>query len=1058
MSRVAPRKRKEPLASAADDKIWDNYEEFCRRHRYDPDDLKTMTEFYVEQFKLQQTAALNSEIRSVIYGAIAYYFMQGQALLGGEEEYDGQVARAQGVAREVMTAYTIGRVTEYLISEIPKRLPTYTQVQQRLRDFGRALSSLSSPAKLFAAASTLMWGAQASVTQDANGREIYDFPKELNGTTIIQAPTDVSTEVMIKIAGEVFAGNALPREDAPNVWSLNGYDLTRVGNDLIITQAGIPSTSSNNITVKNFNFNAANEQLGISLNKAAQVQTHAIGTINSAAWKDRAFPLNNRAGRFVYLKKQTINGNIILSVEICNRVGIPVKTQALASLPVTNAGALVSENDIVTAGQAAQLPDGTVVFEFAVNQISRNAAGAVPTNPASNSSLCIAAISPDGSDVTTGVLASNRVRSTSGFIYTPSNIVLNAGSSRMIATYAGISSSGFLTSQNNVEFNQNAQPISAVSSGLEVPGFGAQNALSSFTLNTGDVVSVGKGTLSFIAPNLIPARNNTVDILVDQTLPQYFLPAQNCSVSVSPAVDEQIPEIVIPNAPRSTYIVNLNGNYARLNLQEIGIQSNEVAAYLREASESEILPQDALGKGAIFTQPNVDADIHPMANISQSLYNPRFAVLELPQGQRIIINGFPAYEIAQNYTRFFADTPTLLTTESTVTKAPTALPTQASTYPPTLAPTVPPTLGPTVPPTLAPTSAATSIGVDTKPTNAASTTGTFQASSMEVDTSTLRQDTSAKPDTSAQPQTDSSTSAAATASMFSSSASARTTQNDSGSGEISDTSRASTFAPTDTSKPTDFTSTFKQTTFTSRQTDPDTATESLASTSASKATQADSTASATVSIIADITNATATNAPTSVSDATAIVTSAVANATFAGFSTSAIMTALTTIQASISSSLNATAAPTSLPSSSSQDGLSTGAIAGIVAGGIVVCSCLSFALAVVCNKMKNRTRVGPATAAQEDLPPASPPASTSNLLLVSETEMDYAAQAAAQAEAGSVDGPEAESESDHEDDVRPVLPTGTRLKRLPGAIPKRPTILPPLAFRTPGFNANDMEI
>lgn len=517
--------------------------------------------------------------------------------------------------------------------------------------------------------SSLIYGAQATVTQDAAGRKIYDFPQNFNGTTIIQAPTDVSSESMIKIQGEVFAGNALPREDMPNVWSLNGCDLTRVGNDLIITQAGIPATSSNNVTIKNFNFNAANEQLGISLNKAAQAQTHAIGTVNSVALNDRVFPLDNRCGRIVYLKKQTIDGNIILSAEICNRVGIPVSSQVLASLPQNNVGTGVaySENDISTVAQAAQLPDGTIVFEYAVNQISRNFAGQVPTNPASNSSLCIAAISPDGSKIKTGVLATNRVRTTSGFIYRPSNIVLNADSSRMIATFTGVNSAGTLNPQNNIEFNENAQAISGINSGLEVPGFGAQNALSSFTLNTGDVVSVGQGTLSFSTPNLVAARNNTVDILVDHTLPQYFLPAQNCSVSISPAVDYEIPEIVIPDAPGATYLVNLNGINARLNLREIGdhgILSSEIGGYLYEAKESEILPQDALGKGAVFAQPNVNDDIHPVTNSSQSLYNPRFAVLQLPQGQKVIINGFSGLEIAQNYTRFFADTPTMLPTPS----------------------------------------------------------------------------------------------------------------------------------------------------------------------------------------------------------------------------------------------------------------------------------------------------------------------------------------------------------------------------------------------------------
>jgi len=509
----------------------------------------------------------------------------------------------------------------------------------------------SRAAAAYAALSSLAFGAKAMTTsQDPSGRTIYNFSRTIDGVFTINAPTSGGDDSRILFDGIAFKGNALPRANyngsiIADKWSLDGFDLIKSGTKLVIVPAGESVSCANRIEVNGFNFKASGLQLGLSLNanvKAtplhSQITITPQGAVNTVM-----HPLLNRQGEWLTFA----NSNGVLEALVYDQEGYLLSRKAIESVN-QNSG-----ESINTAGQSIRLANGNIQVIYSVFT-------------ATSAAIKVTTINSLGEILETKNIESSIFSGRTGFTFSPSSFQANAAATSSTAHYVRTSRSG--SSQVNrmaavTVAGQNLATITPVSEAAQA-GFAIQNTVSA-TLPTGFAVNTQFSGSRFIFNLFSPlfsynAQNQTVDFLAGQNL-QYLANAGNYSITAASSIDGDS-EIIIPNAPQSRLLINLEGSSAKLNLGLLGINSTNILQYLREATEADLLPQDLLARGATVSQPNFNALVGNVANSTQSLANPRFAVLQLPNGQTIVINGVTGYSILQNVTNYISDQPVILPT------------------------------------------------------------------------------------------------------------------------------------------------------------------------------------------------------------------------------------------------------------------------------------------------------------------------------------------------------------------------------------------------------------
>ena len=111
-------------------------------------------------------------------------------------------------------------------------------------------------------------------------------------------------------------GNAIPKKDPltgeiiPGQWTLNGYDLIRSGNNLVIIPAGGDPASQDTprITINNFPFNAQGLAFGFTLGKKIIHNEFDALELVKPEIISRIFATTDRRGRFFSLTKDSSKG------------------------------------------------------------------------------------------------------------------------------------------------------------------------------------------------------------------------------------------------------------------------------------------------------------------------------------------------------------------------------------------------------------------------------------------------------------------------------------------------------------------------------------------------------------------------------------------------------------------------------------------------------------------------------------------------------------------------------------------------------------------------------
>ena len=111
------------------------------------------------------------------------------------------------------------------------------------------------------------------------GKEGFDIYYTGFGDVI----TDIDSDGLLSINGISLEGNAFPRTDydgniIPDIWDLNGLELRKIGDDLIIVKAGGDISNPDSIiTIKDFPF-TQDRAFGISLGKVPDIVKNPDGT------------------------------------------------------------------------------------------------------------------------------------------------------------------------------------------------------------------------------------------------------------------------------------------------------------------------------------------------------------------------------------------------------------------------------------------------------------------------------------------------------------------------------------------------------------------------------------------------------------------------------------------------------------------------------------------------------------------------------------------------------------------------------------------------------------
>ena len=216
----------------------------------------------------------------------------------------------------------------------------------------------------------------SNVMQGSTGDDSYYFPY-FNGQNIINDP-DGGGVIKIGNPPVTFEGNAIPKLDPetgeiiPGQWTLNGYDLIRSGDNLVLVPAGSDPSSSETprITINNFPFDLQNA-FGLTLGKVKTGQLAGAHNVNDPeSLGAPVFGVKDKRGRYftaAFIDNGTASPDY--GIKTYNAQGQTISTQKLTdvSLNLAEDGSGTVKG-IRATGQSSKLANGNVAFIYAVEE------------------------------------------------------------------------------------------------------------------------------------------------------------------------------------------------------------------------------------------------------------------------------------------------------------------------------------------------------------------------------------------------------------------------------------------------------------------------------------------------------------------------------------------------------------------------------------------------------------------------------------------------------------------------------------------------------------------
>jgi hypothetical protein len=222
-----------------------------------------------------------------------------------------------------------------------------------------------------------------------SGQEGFDTYYVNFGDTI--SDVDANGRIVINNGEDssvLLEGSAFPKKDTsnniiPNSWSLNNYDLTRTGDNLVITEAGedISNPETPRITIPNFDFDAPGMSFGFSLGKVSEVGDTIIQKVDLRAGNS-VFPLSDKRGRFITFgslpsvtsRGDSIHGILTYDSEANSVLNVDVIDRSVGDAPSELAWnlSLLSVHDFVSSKVSAILANGNIAYSYKKEEVRRN--------------------------------------------------------------------------------------------------------------------------------------------------------------------------------------------------------------------------------------------------------------------------------------------------------------------------------------------------------------------------------------------------------------------------------------------------------------------------------------------------------------------------------------------------------------------------------------------------------------------------------------------------------------------------------------------------------------
>ncbi len=540
-------------------------------------------------------------------------------------------------------------------------------------------------------------GAGSNIVQGDGSYNTYYFP-DFSGQNIISNLSGGARLVLGDGAESVsLLGNAIPKTDAnrniiPDVWDLNGFELHKVGSDLVVIKAGgdIDDLDVGSITIKSFPFSQS-RAFGISLGK---IKDNGVGSsysiLESQAFNTIVFAAADQRGRF--FSPVFDGGNFVIRIHDTD--GFVVGNQKLAY------GAS-------TIGQCLRLPSENVAFIYGLNE---KITGSQGNFISAKNSAWLAVTDADGlviSNQKLGEFIPTSAYEWQENQFAPSHVstrTANDGSHKNYACFT-LGGSRFHCGELS-DVGDLVGSFGYVSNPSQF--YGASNDYTVAFLPTDHKVTAASKSFSVVPPRY---RDMTLsEIIPNYSIPSGSLAVTNPSIPKQQITFEQVADALAasrlkirPAANTVTAVSGLIGSVgAKVDVSDFNLTPEEITTRITSTTQSEYSLEDILAgqyqasvqrkKLVNSTDEDYHTDDYYAANVTLPSYfdNPaKFTILSLPNNQVVVFTDISQQELAQNITQFLD-----------LTAAPTSNPTQAQTGNPTGNPTLPkpPTGFPTLPP------------------------------------------------------------------------------------------------------------------------------------------------------------------------------------------------------------------------------------------------------------------------------------------------------------------------------------------------------------------------